>query len=521
MQKIYSRFLIPLVLIFSFFRLGCLDIPGKLVMPQWDVDLNVPVIDRSYALNDIIKHQNYISIQDSGTPQNIYLIQSDKYYLSKDVSSFVQAVGTENTHSNVVSGSGSNTLFVQFPGGVTITKAVFSSGTLSYTFNNPSAQSVTIALQIPGVSINGNVFSRTIQIGAFGSVTDNIDFAGAVYNLPANQPSFFANSLEIILSASSSTPTVTDVNLTTTNFYFSTATGFLPAKSLGVKSSSFSLDISNAKDYRDKVTLKNADLNLDAVYIPAAANNNPFQIEVKNLSITGIRNDGTQLQLTIPDSAKTFIFSGTAKHFDFNASNSSITNFITFLPDSISVSAEYIMNPNNLNGTVAAGDSVKFTANFSTTSFMAINNTSMTDTSSIGDISDQDRTKIRAAQNAYLTVNIKNSIPLNATIKVDIADSLYHTLFTLTNGTTNTNLFSITPANVDQNGEVTSQGSSNFTVQMDSTQTEKFSHAQYAIYTVGVQTPNSPSPVAVRPSDVIQIQVYGGIKFRINNDNLK
>ncbi len=521
MYKKFSYFFVPALLVFSFFRLGCLDIPGNLVMPQWDVDLNIPIIDRSYALNDIIKHQNYISIQDSGTAQSIYLIQSDNYSLSKDVSSFVQAVGTENTQGSVVSGSGSNTLFVQFPGGVTITNAVFNSGTLSYNFNNPAAQAVTITLKITGVSINGNVLSRTIQVGALGSVSDNIDFTNAVYTLPPNQPSFFANSLEIIISASSNTPTITNVNLTTTNFYFKSATGFLPKKSLGVKSSSFSLNISNAKDYRDKVILKDANLNLDAVYIPAAANNNPFQIEVNNLTITGIRNDGTQLQLTIPDTAKTFTFSGTAKHFDFNSSNSSITNFMTFLPDSISVSAEYIMNPNNLNGTVAAGDSVKFTASFSTTSKMAINNTSMTDTSSIGDISDQDRTKIRAAQNAYLSVNIKNSIPLNTSIKVDIADSLYHTLFTLINNTTNTNSFSILPANVDQNGEVASPGNSNFTVQLDSTQTEKFSHAQYAIYTVGIQTPNSPSPVAIRPSDVIQIQVYGGIKFRINNDNLK
>ena len=521
MKKRHFYLFIPLVIIAAFFKLGCVSLPSNPVMPQWDVDLNVPIVNRSYVLNDIVKQQNYISIQDSGTANNIYLIQSQNYSISKDVSSFTQALGTASTSANIVSGAGKGTLFVQFPAGATISNAVFSSGILTYSFQNPSVQVVTITLEIPGISINGTTFSTTFQVAPNSTATNKVDFTGAIYAIPANQPSIYDNSLEIIIGATSNTVTPLGLTLTTSDFYFSSATGYIPAKSLGIKSNEFSLNLSSASNYRNKINLKNASLNLDATYIPAASNNNPFQIEVKNLTIIGIRNDGTQLALVIPDSAKTFIFSGTVKHFDFDSTNSNITKLISFLPDSISVSAEYIMNPNNLTGTVAAGDSVKFSANFSTTSFMAIGSTSTTNTSDMGNISSADRNKIKASQSAYISVNIQNGIPLESSLSVVITDSLNNPLFTLTNSTTNADSFVVAPATVDQNGNVTAPGTTSLTIQLDSTQTNLLSQAYHAITTVSVQTPNNPTPVAIRPNDSIQIQVYGGVKFRINKDNLK
>ena len=33
---------------------GCTDFPEKLILPTWNVDLNVPVMNRSYTLQDVI-----------------------------------------------------------------------------------------------------------------------------------------------------------------------------------------------------------------------------------------------------------------------------------------------------------------------------------------------------------------------------------------------------------------------------------------------------------------------------------
>ncbi len=521
MRKIYSDLLLIVLIIFSFLRLGCMDLPGKLVMPQWNVDLNVPIVNRSYDLSDIIKNQNYISVEDSGTTQSIYYIQSDNYSISKDVSAFIKAMGSKTDHESIESGSTPKLYFVQFPGNVEITNAIFSSGTITYKLVNPSSQNVTVSIEIPGITINKKTFSEEISVMAKDSVSNNIDMTGAVYTMPQNQPAFFKNSLEVQAAAASDTAAKIEMYFTNTDFFFSSATGYLPSKSLGVKSNSFYLNLKQAKDYRNEVTLKNADLNISAQYIPAAENNNPFQIEVTNLVIKGIMNNGKTFQLQIPDSATTFIFSGKEKNFDFNASNSNITDFLSFLPDSINVSAEYIMNPNDLTGTVTAGDSVKFSAKFSTTSSLAINNYSSTDTSSIINISEKDREKIRDSQAANLNINIINGIPLGSSFNINITDSLYHTLFTIKNYSTNTDLFSVSPAVINQSGNVTSAASSSFSIQLDSAQTEMLSHAWYAVYSINIKSPDYPTPVVIRPNDKIQIQVDGGLKYRINDNSLK
>lgn len=44
--------LLPIALIFKF---GCVDLPKDIVMPKWDVDLNVPIVNRNYTLWDAIK----------------------------------------------------------------------------------------------------------------------------------------------------------------------------------------------------------------------------------------------------------------------------------------------------------------------------------------------------------------------------------------------------------------------------------------------------------------------------------
>ena len=519
MYKLGTLFIAPLIIIMIFIESGCLNLPTNPIMPQWNVDLNIPIVNRSYNLNDIVKKQNYISVKDPNTADNIFLIQSDNYSQSVGVSQFIKATGTETVHSTVTNSSGAATLYVQFPDNAVITNAVFSSGIFSYKFSNISNQNVIITLTIPGITKSGAVFSEQVHLAPLAVDTNYFDFSGAAYNLPANQPSIFKNSLQVVITINAALPAAVDMDLYTQDFFFSSATGLLQSKSLGTKSDAFGLNIKTAQDYRDKVTLKDANLSLDASYYSPA--NNPFPIEVQNLSIMGKRNDGSQFALTIPDSAKTFIFTNGVKHFNFDASNSNITKFISFLPDSVIVTAEYIMNPNNTTGTVTSQDSVKFAANFSTTSFMAISNASITDTSGIQNISDKDRTKIKAAQSAYLSVNIQNGIPLQASVIVNIADSAYKTLFTLKNNTDNTNTFSISPASVDANGNVLSQTSTSFTVQLDSTQTDELSHGYYAIYTISVETPNNPTPVALRPSDLVKIQIYGGVKFQVNEDNLK
>ncbi|MCL5028027.1 MAG: hypothetical protein M1480_03300 [Bacteroidetes bacterium] len=528
MQKTITVSILLITLFVSVFISGCLDVPKNLIMPQWDVDLNIPMINRSYQLSDIIKKQNYIYV-DTISPQNIiYQIKSNNYSQSVGVSQFVSATPSSSSPTTTVFADNfMHNLYIQFPDGIQLDSATFSSGLFSYTFQNLSATTDTVFLSIPGITnTNGSTFSLVVPVPAFQTVTTTtpINFANYSYIFPSKkQPSFLKNSIWFIVEVKGALGSQANITLTTSNFEFKDASGYLPSKSLGIKSSAFSLDLGNAADYRDKAYLKNANLDLDAVYNSPAIN--PFDIQVKNLSIVGIRNNGQKFTLTIPDSAQTFIFSGNSKHFSFNQDNSNIDSLISFLPDSIKVSAQYVMNPNNTTGSVTEFDSVKFSANFSTTSIMALRRSTMHDSSDINISDENTRTKIKAAQSAYFTVNIQNGIPLDASIRVTLTDSLWNPLFTLTNSTNNSDSIFVDAASVDQNGEVTNQTPTMLEVQLDSTQTEMLSRSYHVKYTVTVETTNAsqnpPPTVAVRPDDLIKIQVYGGVKFRVNNDNLK
>ena len=528
MRKTILFSILSVTLFISVFLSGCLDIPKNLVMPQWDVDLNIPMINRSYQLSDIVKKQNYIYV-DTISPSNIiYQIKSNNYSQAVGVSQFVSATPSASSPTTTLFADNfKHNLYIQFPDGIKLDSATFSSGLFSYTYQNLSATTDTILISIPGITkTDGSIFTSTVTVPPFQTVTSlvPIDFTNYTYVFPASkQPSFLKNSIWFEVEIKGTFGTQANVTLTTSNFEFKDATGYLPSKSLGVKSSSFSLNLGNATDYRDKAFLKNANLDLNAVYQSPASN--PFDIQVKNLTIVGIRNNGQEFTLTIPDSAKTFTFSGNAKNFSFNQDNSNIDSLISFLPDSIKVSAEYVMNPNNTTGSVTESDSVKFSANFSTTSIMALRRSTVHDSSDMNISDEKTRTKIKAAQSAYLSVNVQNGIPLDASIRVTLTDSLWNPLFTLTNSTNNSDSIFVAGASVDQNGEVTNQTPTLLTVQLDSTQTEMLSRSYHVKYSVTVETTNAsqnpPPTVAVRPGDQIKIQVYGGVKFRVNNDNLK
>jgi hypothetical protein len=522
---------IPLILLIVVLVPGCVNLPTNPVMPQWNVDLNVPLVNRSYTLDDIIKKQNYISVQPN-SQGGIYLIQSDHYNQSVGVSNFIKvtsAATLTNQSVPVVNYDTTVALYLPIPEGAELDSAKFISGSFSFSFSNSNPFSVDFYLSIPGITLpNGSPFTinQTIPSGAKDSLSYN--FASDTYRLPSNQQTTNRDKIQLIVSSKPHNSTSLfglplTLNFTSSDFYFSQVSGYMPEKSLGVQSDRFSLNIGNVKDYRNKITLQNANLHLHANYVSPA--NNPFNIEVDSMTIIGMKNDGTVLStLTDQNGKPFFIFLQNGKlDITFDSSNSNITTFMASLPDIVELRTGYIMNPNNdkTPATVTINDSVKFEADFSTTSYLAIDSASSTDTSSIGSLSNDDRTKIKASQSAYLTVNIQNGIPLNASITLAIADSNYKTLFILSNNTNNSNSFSVAPANVDNNGNVTSMKSSSFTVQLDSSQTDKLSHAYYAIYTVSVSTPGSPLPVALRPTNQIQLQVFGGVNFQVNNDNIK
>ena len=501
---------------------GCMDVPKDFVAPQWDTNLNLPLINKTYTLNDIIKPQNHITVDTSGG--DIYLLQSDKYYLNNNLSEFVK-ISEESLSSipTLTSNSDSSINYVPFPGGTEVESAEFEHGTIDFKVSNPTSADVTVAITLPGFKDkNGNILITYNSVSAGQTNSISKDISNYIYEIPPDQSASLKNSLRIIVHAfSPEQGNVVYSDVTMSGISFQYLKGKILSKSLGNQTSSYFFNVNEAEQYRDKTFLRDAKLNLNAYYI--SMYNSPVDLEIKNLNIIAKRNDGSVFYLRDSVGNPNFdirIINGESKDV-FTENNSNINDFVTYFPDSVILNAEYIVNPENIDGTYSSLDSIKIETDFSTRSYLAIKKTTINEQSSL-EISQSDRDQIENGQGADVNFVIDNGIPMTAWLKIDVMDKDNNYLFTLTENPQEGDSISFVGADVDQNGEVTtSYLNPAKSISLDGSQIRLLSKAYFINYSVSFRTKdaylNPPQIVAVRPSDWIKLKAYGTIKYRVNS----
>ena len=501
---------------------GCMDVPKDFVAPQWDTNLNLPLINKTYTLNDIIKPQNHITVDTSGG--DIYLLQSDKYYLNNNLSEFVK-ISEESLSSIPILTSDSDSLitYLQFPGGTEVESAKFDEGTVNVKVSNPSSSDVTVTIIAPGLKdINGNTVVIYDYVSAGHTNTVSKDIKDCTYEVPPDQSPDLKNSLRIIFCAISpqqGKEIYSDISLSEISFQY--LKGKILSKSLGDQTSSYLFNVEEVEQYRDKTFLKDAKLNLNAYYV--SMYDSPVDLEIKNLNVIAKRNDGSVFYLRDSVGNPNFdirIINGVSENI-FTENNSNINNFVTYFPDSVILNAEYIVNPENSDGTYSNLDSIKIETDFSTRSYLAIKQTTINEQSSL-EISQSDRDEIENGQGANVNFVIDNGIPLTAWLKIDVMDKYNNYLFTLTENPQEGDSISFIGADVDQNGEVTtSYLNTAKSISLNNSQIRLLSKAYFINYSVSFRTKdaylNPPQIVAVRPSDWIKLKAYGTIKYRVNS----
>jgi hypothetical protein len=528
MQKVYLYIIGSISFMVVLFQ-GCVSLPSDVIMPQWDTDLNLPITTKSYTLKDIIKTQNYISIN----PQdNTYMISSDSLTQIIPISQFMQ-INTESSTGllTLVAGVVPPETYIQFPDSAKLTNAEISKGFYNIIANNTNAYDVLLTISFPGLTKNGNLYPAQFKIPAYSvNFTGTVDFKDCTYAQPDNQDFSFDGQLWIKTYATSTGPYPQRITIesSTKDFEFKSVTGYLPTKSLGIHSSSFPLNVGDASQYRNKVVLKTASLTLVGKFNPPSSNH--FPVGVNNLQLIGKRKDSQltkTLQFTDPQ-ANSFKFDASGNYAtEYNESNSNITSFITFLPDSIYVSAEYIMNPDDNPDykSVSTAESISFTSRFTSKSVLSIKQATFTDTIDIN-IDQNNIDQIINGKGAQLTADIQNGIPMNTWIKVILTDKNYHPLlingapFVITKNLNGTDSVSISGALTDINGNYSGFTSSSTTIELDSLQIKEFAqNAQHAIIDVTVATSNVNNlPVVVHSTDWIKLNVYGKVTYRIKKN---
>ncbi len=527
MNKLYLNQFFCIILVALILQ-GCMTMPTDVIMPQWDVALNVPLAIKSYTLDDVMKKaksSNYISLD---TINNVYLINRDEYKQTILISNFIQL----NTQSQTPAGTQIlvNGPLLEYPFDLPIPKgaqlktATFAKGLLKIVGHNSSSFVNNLSLRVPGIlDAAGHELTLILPIGA--GKTDSLikDLTGYHYQ---SSVSTQADSKFTIMAKANSTnplPSLMPFEMYSSNFDFSAFTGYLPQASLGNHSNNFALNLGDAVKYRGNVKLKTGTLTLNGDYL--SPTNNPFIVQVNNIKITGKRNNsGQTISLNpLPPLTNTLTFTNGKITQVYSESNSNLLDFITFLPDSIIISADYIMNPGNdpTYRDASNSDFVTFTTNFNTQSNIALSATSFTDTLSF-DISQDSRDQISKGQGVTASVDIQNDIPLNANIQVAITDQFYHTLFTIRDTTSTGSVISLKGAN-PINDKVNTPATSLTTVKLDSSQIKLMANnAYFAIINVTVNTSNvngvSNLPVFLRPTDWIKLNVFGSVNYRIKGD---
>jgi hypothetical protein len=529
MKLLFLLFLFPLILNLQ----SCLDLPGDILMPQWNVNLNLPITKKSYELKDIFKGNGYIKIDD----ENNFVITSDTYSQDTDITSFIELNAeskTENNNVSVANTAGDET-YLEFPEGTKLQSADFSKGILKFSSRNLSLIApITLIFDIPGfLNPAFQPLQVVVIIPPAGQRDTIIDLKNHYYREPQNQHSFFKGQLWIKARAQSIDPIATALyDAYNSDFLFTKATGYLPRKSLGVKQNQFNLNLGDAIDYRGKVILAGATLELKASYI--SPENNPFPVLIKDLTITGKRSNGTTFSMMVKDSLSGIFtdklnlkFSEDDVSLRFTELNSNVTEFLTFLPDEILLEAEYIMNPDQSQSyyTATDADKVYFETYFtskrmSTSEFLAsIEASSVTDTVDLN-FSEDDKKSIENGRKASITIDVENNIALNTWMKLIIADENKNPLFTLRDLTTNADSLKFKGANVNSSGIITSPSSSKLIVELNESEIQKLAKGFYAFVVISVETSSfnnsNPLPVLLKSTDWIKINAYGQVDYNIN-----
>jgi hypothetical protein len=499
---------------------GCFDVPEKLIAPEWDVDLNVPLVSRIYTINEIIGAQANLEVQQD----SIYLLHTREYTQARDLLEFIrlrEAINQDNLFVRPVNDT--RDFFMDFRNDVVlIDSAVFDEGFINLNLRNRSSLPVSFLITVPGISLNGTVLVMSIQMSP-GEITQvSQDLNGYKYSEPPNQPVLFRNTLWVIAqSQASGTNTGGNVefDIQISDFNFSSVSGRFSEQDIGNRTDTIDAEIgTDISDFRGKITLASATLNLTTRYISRYSN--PFSLRVDSLTILA-RSNEQEIYLTDSTGSRfiNFILSEGNITLNFTESNSNIIDIINSIPDHFIISESFRILGNNESGTISNEDVADISMEINTRSILAVGKSTITDTLGI-EISQKNREDIRNAQFSSLNLEVTNAVPVKGWVKVDFLDSLYRPTFSVR--VENSDSLILEGASVSlQTGDVTSPSFTFKSVELTKEDIDDFADSYFMVLTVSVETSayNSTDPplVAIRAGDWVKVLSYGTVKYRIKD----
>ncbi len=526
---IYVYFLLSFLLSICF--LSCeLKEPSA---PNWLVSANLPITDRVHNIVDLLKDEGDIYYDEEG---NAYF--SDR---TSSSSKFEKKIIT-NGYSGV-------TVFFTTQVYDTIVNIPFDDSsyvTSLYFEPNDPLNKLTINFN---PSITSEPYTITITILNLLDITTNqpLTLTRTIYNTPytdyinlhnyyINNP-YPSNLLNVRVNTTSGQFSVASLSYNVSQLCIKSVSGKIKPVNLGLSDTL----IQDPFGYHSLEGQMNfASVNEQKTYLVVKRKNSTYQVDVRNIQMTGINYKGNRLKfkylkydtvgappqpidsifnLRIPEGQDSAIYY-------VNPSNSNILQFFNHVPKRIEVTRYNVINANYSIGSIENNDSIYMYLNVELPlHFSIVEPTTFRDTVFKSITDPNAREKLRNTRWMDLKLFLTNGLPLLASVRILIQDSLDNLLFAVTqivvNGTGDSILVPAAP--VDYDGYVITPVIHEYTGFVDSVNTQKLLNMgkivyEYQLYTDPNLIPAPDGRVRIRDSDYIRQLSYGTFRYYINNN---
>ncbi len=507
--------------------ISCISELKEPVMPSWDIELNFPMAIKNYTIEDVVKKQDQIQI-DNTHPNKILKFTSDE--IEKDTTLdflFDNTLDMEGDTTLPVIGPSFGFDMVIAEDSLKIDSSTIQSGIVEYRITNNNIFTVNITIVFPGITrrSGGSIDTFKIAETVPGNQTKsfNISMNNYTYRQPPNQPpgqygfGFWAK-----VSISSSFIGIgqnLQLFIKVKDLKYTSLAGQIKPFSLGTKRQVVENDLSGKlKEFFNAVLF-------DSVVVTLRTQNSikGYDIGLKNLQLVGrYRNGNPPIYLLIngKNSLDTTILPNSTTSIKFSNQNTNINEFIKATPDSLELISTLIFNPGYKIGAMVTTDRISFSIKIEAYSKMRIQNAYVTDTLEL-DIEDSTRDRITKGNEAEIKTEIENGVPLTVQFVGYFLDRNKNKLFYFTRQTTQNlpgdTLINISGANVNSQGVVTTSSNSVIRFNLNKSDFEKFKNAQYAVVRFKLSSTNNQT-VVLSAENRMKFKLSGRINYKIEEN---
>lgn len=408
---------------------GCIDLSDPMA-PSWETKLNIPVKDTLYFLEDQIKTDEYIGIDSTGNTL-LYKVSSEVYQRRFSVNEYVkgQIDGVYSGYA-VPFANGETRVGLPFSSGAQIDSAHIKSGSIQVQLINStsnSAENVTV-IAVGILDPNGNQLSLTTNIEANSTESISQDLTNFTYT-SRNQDNNGELTLDVLLSTQNPSGEELELVITIDNSDFYYIDGVLPETQIKTIRETIELPITeDAKDFRNKVTFKDAKMEIKAIY---ESEKEPlFPALFENIQLVGNTIDGAVSELKRIDATdlEDQLVENGEFFKEYNTQEHNLSDFFSLVPDSVVLISDITMNPEsaqNRRGIATDTDSILVEYFIEAKAEMDLDTINISSEEEF-DLGDEDVTDI---QNARLRYILKSELPANVEIDFTFKDENKNELF--------------------------------------------------------------------------------------------